>query len=188
MRTGVRDDNKGFSLIELLVILAIMALMLGLFLLSTNILGTRACRQCTKQIRHELDRVRIATMGKNKVVLHLYVDPSSGKIMVQDETKLANIGATTGTHDVSGDAREIGSARVRVEFISSLDPANRVTLNNDGIYFEFNRSTGAFKQVKSSDVGGQLSGDYTIKNIYVIGGGLEESLTLSGITGKVTEN
>ncbi|MCR5773803.1 MAG: prepilin-type N-terminal cleavage/methylation domain-containing protein, partial [Lachnospiraceae bacterium] len=29
MRTGLRDDNKGFSLIELLVIIAIMALMLG---------------------------------------------------------------------------------------------------------------------------------------------------------------
>jgi len=188
MRTGLRDDNKGFSLVELLVIIAIMALMLGMFLLSTNIIGTRACRQCSKQIRHELDRVRIATMGKNKVVLHLYVDPSTGKIMVQDKTRLTNIGATTGTNDVNGDAREIGSARVRVEFISSLDPANRVVLNNDGIYFEFNRSTGAFKQVKSSDVGGQLAGEYTIKNIYVIGGGLEQSLTLSGITGKVTEN
>ncbi len=186
MKTGLRDNDKGFSLVELLAVIAIMALMLGMFLLSTNILGTRACRQCSKQLKHELEQVRVSTMGKNKVVLHLYKG-SDNKIMVQQITTVANIGAGAGTTSYTGDAREVGSARVRLEFLSSLG-SSMEELNTDGIYFEFNRSTGAFKKVKHSDVGGQVNGEYTIKEIQVTGGGLTEKLTLSGITGKVTEN
>ena len=186
MRTGLRDDNKGYTLIEILIVFAIISIMLGMFLLTTNVIGTRACKQCQKQLKHELEQVRIASMGKNKVILHLYKG-ADNKIMVQQTTTIADIGGAASTHDVSGDIREIGSARVRLEFVSSLG-GTPVELDSDGIYFAFNRSTGAFKKVKESEVGGQVHGDYTIKEIYVTGGGLTQKLTLSEITGKVTED
>ncbi|MBO4374658.1 MAG: prepilin-type N-terminal cleavage/methylation domain-containing protein [Lachnospiraceae bacterium] len=187
MKTGLRDNNKGFSLIELLVVIGILALMLGMFLLSTNVIGRTAARQCSKQLRHELEQVRVASMGKNKVTLWLYKDSATGKIMVQQITTIANIGDGAGTTPVDGEVREVGSARVTLDFVSSVD-ATRTPLDSDGIYFEFNRSTGAFKKVKYSELGGQIHDEYTIKEIYMTGGGLTEQLTLHGITGKVTED
>ncbi len=166
---------------ELLAVIAIMALMLGMFLLSTNVIGSRACRQCQKQLRHELDQVRVASMGKNKVVLHLYKNPD-GKIMVQQTTTIAKLGGVAATEDVDGEEREIGSARVVVE-VEASDGAT-YALNNSGVYFQFNRSTGAFKEIS----GGQVGGNYTIKKISITGGGVTERLTLHGITGKVTED
>ncbi len=164
-----------------MVVIAIMALMLGMFLLSTNVISRRACRQCAKQLKHEIDQVRIATMGKNKVTLHLYLSPGN-KVMVQETTEIAKIGVNAGIETVTGEEREAGSSMVSVEVLAS--DGNTYSLNNSGVFFEFNRSTGAFRDV----TGGQVGGNYTIKEISVSGGGLTEKLTLSGLTGKVTEN
>lgn len=181
---------------ELLAVIAIMALMLGMFLLSTNVIGRRAARQCAKQLKHELDQTRISTMGKNRVFLYLHKS-ADNKIMVQQITRISDINNVAATHYVNGEEREAGSARVKLEFLSSVG-GTMEELNTDGIYFEFNRSTGAFKTVKSSEITAEITGanagqitaasGYTIKEIQVTGGGLTEKLTLHPITGKVTEN
>ncbi len=199
MKTGLRDNNKGFSLVELLTVVAILALMLGMFLLSTNVIGRTAARQCSKQLHHELDRVRVASMGKNRVILHLYRG-ADNKVMVRQITKISSIGGVADTKYIAEDAKEAGSSRVSLEFISSVDAAHRIPLDGDGVYFEFNRSTGAFKKVNGSviqseisgdisgAVAGQVGGDYIIENIFITGGGLTETLTMHQITGKVTED
>ncbi len=102
--------------------------------------------------------------------------------MVKQITTIAKIGDSATTEDVDGEEREVGSSRVVLK-VTASDGAD-YTLDTNGVYFQFNRSTGAFKKIS----GGQIGGDYTIKNIYMTGGGLTETLTLHGITGKITED
>ncbi len=178
MKTGQRSDNRGFSLVELIVVMAILALMTGMFLLSSGILATRAGKQCAKQIRHELDQVRIATMGKNKVTMSLSVD-SVGRVWVTEVTTSPKVGAS-GTL-TNTETKQIGSARARVEV--SPGGGAFVPLNTSGVNFEFNRSTGAFIDV----TGGQIGGTYCIDEIRVSGGSQSHTLKLKKVTGKVEE-
>jgi len=185
MKIGRKDkDNKGFSLVELIVVIAILALMMGMFLLTTGILNVRAGRQCAKQIRHELERVRIATMGKNEVSLRLYVG-SDGRVYVEETVTAPKIGST-GTHTYTEDAKQIGSKRVKVQI--RLQGASDFTDLKEGVRFQFNRGTGAFETVKSiTDEQSGISAPYCIEEIKVTGGGQEHLLKLKRVTGKVEE-
>ncbi len=177
MKTGQRND-KGFSLVELIVVIAILALMTGLFLLSSGIINVRAGRQCTKQVKHEIEQVRIDTMGKNEVTLRLYLD-DIGRVW-SEKTIVAPKPGASGTVSYN-EIKQIGSKRVTVQVVPAGGSA--VDLDEQGVYFKFNRSTGAFTSV----TGGQIGGDYIIDEIFIEGGGQVEKLKLKKITGRVEE-
>ena len=186
MRTGLKSkDNRGFSLVELIVVIAILALMLGLFLLSSNILNVRAGKQCAKQIKHELDQVRISTMGKNEVIMRLYLG-SDGRVYVKETVTAPKIG-DKGTQTYDEAEKQIGSKRALVE-IKVSGGSGFIALKEGGIRFKFNRATGAFEEI--GDVTGDqpgVSAPYYIEEIKVTGGGQEHLLKLKKITGKVEE-
>ena len=189
MRTGLRNkDNKGFSLVELIVVIAILAVMVGMFLLTTGILNVRAGKQCAKQIRHELDQVRIATMGKNEVTMRLYVG-TDGRVYVINTITAPKTTAdwrTDPTNTYDETEKQIGSKRVTVMF--KVHGASDFEELTDGVRFRFNRGTGAFEEIKTlTDEQAGIAAPYYVEEIKVIGGGQEHLLKLKKVTGKVEE-
>ena len=190
MKTGSKNNNKGFSLVELIVVIAILAVMMGMFLLTSGILNVRAGKQCAKQLKHELDSIRIASMGKNSVVLRLYQD--SGKIYVDENISGPRLDGSPGVVSAK-EIKQIGSSRVKVYIANSsydqdtdadknaIDyPGLFEELNDIGVLFEFNRSTGALK-----DCEGQITGK--LYRIDVVGGGRSNPLYIKPLTGKIEE-
>ena len=118
------------------------------------------------------------SMGKNKVTMSLFVD-SVGRVWVTEVTTSPKANEA-GTQTYS-ETKQIGSSRAMVQ----VKPAggSAVDLDEQGVNFEYNRSTGAFVEV----TGGQIAGNYIIDEIYVTGGNQKHTLLLRKVTGKVEE-
>ena len=77
-------DNKGFSLVELIVVIAIMSILTGVSVLSIRSATGTYVKQCTANIESQINNTRHMTMAKNKVKLKIYVD-SNGVYTVKIE-------------------------------------------------------------------------------------------------------
>ncbi len=142
MKTGRNDklNNKGFSLVELIVVIAIMMVVIGGVISWTGMLYTRAARQCAEQLTHEFGQVRIDTMGKGSVSMNLYVK-ADGSIWVRESAvKVPGIdpmradGASAGARGEeteTGEEKKVGSARCRVYLDAGKTRDDTVT-DDDG--------------------------------------------------------
>ena len=66
MRTGRNNKNGGFSLVELIIVVAIMAIVVGVIGLSVGTLTGRKTAKCADEIVSTLERARVLTLGKEQ--------------------------------------------------------------------------------------------------------------------------
>lgn len=85
MRTGRNNKNGGFSLVELIIVVAIMAIVVGVIGLSVGTLTGRKTAKCADEIVSTLERARVLTLGKeqNQVEFVLLQNSSTGEYRAQ---------------------------------------------------------------------------------------------------------
>ena len=85
MRTGRNNKNGGFSLVELIIVIAIMAIVVGVIGLSVGTLTGRKTAKCADEIVSTLERARVLTLGKeqNQVEFVLLQNSSTGEYRAQ---------------------------------------------------------------------------------------------------------
>lgn len=85
MRTGRNNKNGGFSLVELIIVVAIMAIVVGVMGLSVGTLTGRKIAKCADEIVSTLERARVLTLGKeqNQVEFVLLQNSSTGEYRAQ---------------------------------------------------------------------------------------------------------
>ena len=125
-------DNRGMSMIELLAVIAIMAVLLGT---ATNIVGYlsgKQARQCAYKMDSILTETRMETMGKStgeKESVYLTIKNDNGKIYA--------------VQNIKSDEKStlIGNS---VKIVAKDVKGSEMELSN-GTYFNvyFNRATGA---------------------------------------------
>ncbi len=59
----VNHKNKGFTLMELLIVVAIMAIMTGLTIIAVSILATGDSKKASKNLLNELEALKVDTMS-----------------------------------------------------------------------------------------------------------------------------
>ncbi|MCR5591431.1 MAG: type II secretion system GspH family protein [Lachnospiraceae bacterium] len=133
------DKNAGYSLIELIVIISIMAVMVGILSFGLSLMFSRDAEYVAKTIDDELAEVRMLSMSKDGVFvmkLHIDSDPSQNKIVIErggaeyktvDIKKSASLKVNYGTEEkTSGDVKfEFDKANGSVKAIDG-DPDNAV--------------------------------------------------------------
>jgi prepilin-type N-terminal cleavage/methylation domain-containing protein len=67
-----KNDNKGISLIEIIIVLAIMALIGGIVVLSTQVATNKHVNACAEKIGSALEQTRSLVMGKQSGYLEIY--------------------------------------------------------------------------------------------------------------------
>ena len=60
----LKNDNKGISLIEIIIVLAIMGVMGGIIVLSTSVATNKHVNSCAEKIASSLEQTRSLAMGK----------------------------------------------------------------------------------------------------------------------------
>ena len=158
-----RNNNKGFSMVELIITIAIMAILTGSFVAAAGYLKYANAKSGAKKINTELSELRIESMSKmNTPYMYLY-----------------NIGGTTYMKVVAGEnankAKEnglldknttkVGNAQVTVSCDGTkITDGNAVTITMD-------KSTGAFllgpEKIEVASVDGKSS--YVIKLVKTTG-------------------
>ena len=66
MRIGRNNKNSGFSLVELIIVIAIMAIVVTVAGLSVGTLTGRRVRKCADEIVSTIERARVLTLGKEQ--------------------------------------------------------------------------------------------------------------------------
>ena len=65
MSSNKKNNNRGFSLVELIVVVAIGAILIGASILSIASISGTAAKQCARNIESILNKTKVTTMGKD---------------------------------------------------------------------------------------------------------------------------
>ena len=168
----LEKDNKGYSLVELIIVVAIIAV-IGLGATWSIILVFSAnAKTCSNDIVNAISECKIMTMtkGYGNVRLIIYRDGEGGTIYSELQTR-----ETSSSAWVTGnDGREkIGASRCSVGTADGADdiPTGEATAWE----FYFDRSSG------------KLMDETTVNEIHVLGGRKNYLIKIETLTGKVSK-
>ena len=182
-----KPHDQGFSLVELVVVIAIMAVLGGLFITGLNLIFGLPSRECARELKSELEKVRTDAMGKTEASLYLYKAADG----IYFRESYHGFSPDEKQMDETGSKRapvKIGNDRVTLKYLEkSEDPsllegslsaleAKCKELDAAGITLHWNRETGGFISVGE---------DVCLRAILVQSGGHTWRLTLHEMTGVV---
>lgn len=155
MRTGqngrLRSDNKGFSLVEMMVILAILAVLGTGIAYSLGLVSGARNKECITQLNTAIGNTRISTMGRKDTYMLIYCG-SDGVYVKQVES---------GTES----EKKIGSESLSVTYQDSAGTDYPLPDSSSPLCLYFDRSSGAVDVAASSDFVSITSGVYTVELI-----------------------
>lgn len=177
------QNNKGYSLVELIIVIAIMAALTGTIVFSISLIMSSDAKGCAHSLVSALADTKVNAMGREGAYLELKRD-SDGNIWC---TQYVNKG---GTWNISGQAQKIGTRRT---FISFFDATSEVTngggteLTEDAgsLFISFDRSSGSYRESGSGPSG--VTYKY-YAGFEIIGGSKDYLVTLHKLTGKTEIN
>ena len=191
MRTGRKSNNQGFSLVELVIVMAIMAVVVTTVGLSISLVSGRKVKKCADEIVSTIERTRVLSLGKDQgqVEFILSQDDASGDYHVRIyQGSIASDGPILD--------RVVGKDPIKVEVIFSGEteavalgeiagntPHAIHASREKGLRLIFNRASGAFE--KGTNFAGDVK-TYCDK-IVVTGNGRTIEITTVGPTGKILQ-
>ena len=168
-------NNRGFTLIELMVVVAIVSILVGAMTYSINSVSSTRAKKFASDLNAMISQCRVDTMSGAPSPTYLEIS--------QDEN-----GDYYGTLYEGGAEKakqKLGGSGISCKFSTAVDGSSLVDVKNaQSISLGFDRSTGAF--VKLSDVcegkNSGITGDYCTF-IFIASGGGSYVITLVPNTG-----
>lgn len=175
--------NGGYTILEMIVVVAIMAIALALVGLSLRTVFALNAKECAKDIAAELGKEKVSAMTRTgEVYLRLYKTDTGVYIDTYENGSPVEQGI------------KVGKAAVSVTWYAdpALSPTG-ITLDNNGIILAFNKSDGSFMTLDQAaalhDEPGYpdfqaYTGDY-VRKLEVSGSTSSRIITLWPQTGKI---
>lgn len=155
-------DNRGLTLIELIVVIAIMAIVMGIGLTGLSLIASGNVRSCANELKTSIGHVRITTMGKTNTSLRIYQGTDG-----YYKQEIVTLGDGT---VVNEEPVKIGKSTIALTWEDKS--GGNGTIDSTGITITFNRESGK-----------QNSSYYTL--ITVTGGNYTSNVVMVPATGKV---
>ena len=156
MSVTEKKNNGGFSLVELIVVIAISVVLIGAATISIRSVMGVEVKQCARNIESIINKTRVTTMGKDSAVLENYKTTINGTVSAPSK---------------------VGKSRIDVYYSMKDDYSDKTQLNSsDKIMLQFDRSSGAQKP----DANGKCC-----SRIWIQKNSTEKVITIYKETGKV---
>ena len=156
-------DNRGYSLIELIVVIAIMALIISTVFYSVIMVFSATAKSTANDIQRAIGDCKVTTMGRSSAYMELYRDTD------QNVYTRMNVKDSSGTY-VASEPEKVGTSRVYVAYTPKGGVETELTAG-DKIEISFDRANGGF------------TGDIYEK-LHVQGGSKNYEIVLTELTGK----
>ena len=136
-------NNKGFSLIELIVVIAIMSILAAIVTLGVGTISGSKVKECAKGIEAVLNKARVSSMGKDQVTAQLYIGDDGAYYM--DLTTEINGSSDTQT-------KRVGRSELVLMYSYKDDYSDPQVLKKQGkLNISFDRSSGELKADESGN-------------------------------------
>lgn len=190
MKTGRNISNAGFSMLELIIVIALMAILVGTATISASVITGKKVSQCAESIISTMEYARVLTLGKaqNQVECVLTHDVANKNYIII---------VYQGGNEVSRKVMEEDDVQIQVFFdggstgyvLSDITPSGVaggvVGSPTTGLFIQYNRASGAFTP-QTNQVGG-VTKDYC-SSIQVSNSNRTITIQCVGKTGKITTN
>lgn len=170
-------DNRGFSLVELIIVIAIMSAFTGVLGYGFSMTNGKPAEECAKKLAAAISHGRTATMGKYKN--EIFVENVGGTIKVREET-LIEIKAD-GTEITSSRESTVGGRGVTVKYETDNSGVYKDLGNGKSIKIQYNAGNGWLKKTVPDDESGEYYTGFEISKA-----GTVWHVDLETMTGKVT--
>ena len=180
------NKNGGFSLVELIVVIAIMAVLTGIASMSlASVMGV-SVKQCARDIQSAANQTRVSTLGKDEVIMTI----TKGNKAKSSEAYYCTIVTKDGLGKTTENEEKIGKSNLDITYVLSDSKGNKtsdITLDDThSLTIKVNRGTGAMAPCMKSD--GSSGGDYYCMQIKVKKNSTEKIISFYPETGKVSLN
>lgn len=166
----MKNNNSGFSLVELMVVVAIMAVLSTGVYIGYNALFNQKAKTAAKEVKAMLQTVRMTTMSKS----------GTYKLLISEDSTDGCVIIKSISIDSSGAENVIKEEKLDSSISIVAKKTNGSEQNaSDGIELSFNRSSGAFEPCN-----GIAGGEYY--NQLIVKGGSTVTILLSQSTGKMS--
>ena len=171
----MKQNNNGYSLVEIIIVIAIMAILTGGVFFSINMVFGANAKTCANDLKNAISQCKVNTMGKSDAALEIYRDSSNQCIYAKQCIK----------ESYGWQAKEpekISNAKVYVTY--TTDGTNFQELDDSkSIFIGFDRSSGSFREGTNPNSG---MTDPIYSGFFVGGGGRKYDIELVKLTGKVS--
>lgn len=166
-----KKDNGGYSIVELIIVLAIISALMGTAFYSVTLIFSANAKSTANDIQRAIGDCKVTAMGKSAAYMELYRDAANENVYTRMYVR-----DSSGTYVVS-EPQKVGPARVTVKYRASGGAVGTETELSAGgsIQIWFDRATGGFK----ADGSGNL-----YEAICVEGGSKKYEIELTELTGK----
>jgi prepilin-type N-terminal cleavage/methylation domain-containing protein len=175
-----RLNNRGLTLVEIVVVVAILAIASSIVWMSINTIFGLEAKKTAKELYGAIEKVKVQQMTKaGASYLHLYRLDGAVCLDIYDS------GEKRGGEFEDGN--KIGTSRIRITYTLG---GHTVTLDEEGIVLAFNRSDGSFMtagaawDLRSPAATPDYPGSYYTA-ITISSGGFNRTITLFPNTGKI---
>lgn len=173
----MKKDNKGYSLVELIIVIAIMALFAGTTLFSVVMIFSASAKACANDIKEALAENKVTAMGKSEAKVEIYRDAADDCVYVVQWIKKGDDWEPKRTDGAGNPVPEkLGNSRVYVAYVPKGGAETELT-SGSSLQICYDRSNGSFSD--------KSDGCTLCEKIYVKGGSRFYELTLIELTGKV---
>ncbi|MCR4908468.1 MAG: type II secretion system GspH family protein [Lachnospiraceae bacterium] len=173
-RNRISSDG-GFTLLELVVVMAIIIVTLSFFIMGMRLIFTTPSRQCARELKAALEKIRIDTMGRNAAGLKIYKGEKGiyiEELVASEDKKIAG-----------NPEKRIGNHRVSVCYKTG-SAAEQKDLDENGVILSFKRETGGlYGEGEHYALNGNPVTD--VKYFWVASGGSVWRVSVGKLTGIV---
>lgn len=160
-------NNGGYSIIELIIVLAIIAIIISTVFYSIILVFSANAKSCANNIQRSIGDCKVTTMGKSAAYMELYRDADQNvytRMYIMD---------SSGSY-VPSEPQKVGTSRVYVAYTPE-GGAETELLAGDKIEIRFDRASGGFE--------GNI-----YEKLHVQGGSKKYEIVLTKLTGKSEVN
>lgn len=132
----MKKNNQGFSLVELIVIIALMAILVGGVLGYSNTYGSTKVKKCVNELDSIFSQTKVCAMSKTQAYMIIYADNTGVYVKTVE-------GSTSET-------RKIGEKGLTVKYRNTRTGSTYTAIGTTeatGLKIEFDRASGACKKM-----------------------------------------
>lgn len=159
-------NNGGYSIIELIIVLAIIAIIISTVFYSIILVFSANAKSCANNIQRSIGDCKVTTMGKSAAYMELYRDA--------DQNVYTRMWVMDSGSYVRSDPQKVGTSRVYVAYTPEGGVETEL-LAGDRIEIRFDRASGGFA--------GNI-----YEKLHVQGGSKKYEIVLTKFTGKSEVN